>query len=343
MTQPPPSCLYSANAPFLEELYETWLADPLAVSDEWRAYFASLQDERSDARRDVRHSEVQDRMLAIAAASMGYRVHVYAPEAELPAGDVAAVVSRAAYDDNAALAAFASAVDVITLEFENVPVAAVRMLEARAKVRPGARALEIAQDRIAEKDFVTGLGGGAAPYRAVADLAGLEAAIAAIGRPGILKTRRMGYDGKGQVRIDAATSLGQAWAAIGGAPSIYEGLVGFEAEFSILLARGVDGCHVVYPAPSNVHKGGILASSTVPAGAPGVAIGDPASCPFRVAGYPALLPPVGTAPDAGPSIDPFDPPGRDSCDDPGSGCLSKIFDDPDPGTGCGFPGSPCPE
>ena len=85
------------------------------------------------------------------------------------------------------------------------------------------------------------------------------------------------------------------------------------------------------------------AFATVPAGAPGVAIGDPASCPFRVAGYPALLPPVGTAPDAGPSIDPFDPPGRDSCDDPGSGCLSKIFDDPDPGTGCGFPGSPCPE
>jgi 5-(carboxyamino)imidazole ribonucleotide synthase len=205
------------------------------------------------------------RMLAIAAASMGYRVHVYAPEAELPAGDVAAAVTQAAYSDLRALDAFAATVDVITLEFENVPVDTVRHLAARAIVRPSARALEIAQDRLAEKDFVTGLGGRAAPYRAVSCLADLEAAVRDLGPRGILKTRRLGYDGKGQVRIDAATALTSAWAAVGEAPSIYERVVDFDAEFSVLLARDDSGASVAYPVPENVHSAGILARSMIPA------------------------------------------------------------------------------
>lgn len=208
------------------------------------------------------------RMLAIAAANMGYRIHVYAPEKELPAGDVAAEVTRAAYTDFTALDRFAASVDVVTLEFENVDVAAVRHLADTVPVRPGARALEIAQDRLAEKDFVAGLGGRPAPYRAVSDLAELEAALAVLGTPALLKTRRMGYDGKGQVRIDDASQAASAWATLSGRPAVLEGFVRFDAEFSILLVRGPDGATVRYDAPRNLHQGGILARSTVPAGEP---------------------------------------------------------------------------
>ncbi len=205
------------------------------------------------------------RMLAMAAASMGYRVHIFAPEAELPAGDVSAAVTRAAYTDRAALEAFAAAVDVVTVEFENVDAESLDFLESRVPTRPGARALRIAQDRLAEKDFFTSLGGRAAPYRAVSSLAELEAAVREIGTPGILKTRRFGYDGKGQVRINADTALDAAWADIGENPSVYEGFVRFESEFSILLARAEDGSSAVYPAPRNTHESGILALSQAPA------------------------------------------------------------------------------
>ncbi len=204
------------------------------------------------------------RMLAMAAASMGYRVHIFAPEDRLPAGDVAAEVTRAPYTDRAALTRFAESVDVITLEFENIAADSLAFLETLKPVRPGARALEIAQDRISEKDFFTALGGRAAPYRAVSDLAGLEAAVREIGAPGILKTRRFGYDGKGQARINNKDTLPQAWADVGENPSVYEGFVTFVAEFSILLARTEDGTSVVYPAPRNEHDNGILARSTVP-------------------------------------------------------------------------------
>ncbi|BBE35896.1 5-(carboxyamino)imidazole ribonucleotide synthase [Sphingosinicella microcystinivorans] len=205
------------------------------------------------------------RMLAMAAASMGYRVHIFAPEAELPAGDVSAAVTRAAYTDRAALAAFAAAVDVVTVEFENVDAASLEFLGSRVPTRPGARALRVAQDRLAEKDFFTGLGGRVAPYLSVSSPAELEAAVREIGTPGILKTRRFGYDGKGQIRIDSDTSLDAAWTEIGENPSVYEGFVRFDAEFSILLARAEDGSSVVYPAPRNTHESGILALSEVPA------------------------------------------------------------------------------
>ncbi len=199
------------------------------------------------------------RMLALAAANMGYRVHVFAPEAELPAGDVATFVTRAAYGDTAALDAFAAVVDVVTYEFENVPVAAVEWLAARVPVRPDMRALDVAQDRLAEKTFIAYLGGVTAPYLAVASCDELVAALDAVGTPAILKTRRLGYDGKGQVRLAVRAAAAAAWAAFG------EGMGAFAGEFSVILARGHDGAMTVYDTPHNRHVGGILDRSDVPA------------------------------------------------------------------------------
>lgn len=217
------------------------------------------------------------RMLALAAASMGYRVHVLAPEAELPAGDVAAEVTRAEYTDLVALDRFAAAVDVVTFEFENVDTAAIRHLAARKPVHPGAASLEVAQDRLTEKRFVEGLGGKPAAYRAVDSLADLNAAIAEIGCPAVLKTRRFGYDGKGQARIHAPADAALAWAAIGGQSAILEAFVTFSHEFSVLLARGGDGEIVTWPVPHNHHVAGILDSSRVPAPPEIAALADEAT------------------------------------------------------------------
>jgi 5-(carboxyamino)imidazole ribonucleotide synthase len=206
------------------------------------------------------------RMLAIAAASMGYRVHSYAPDEEIPGGDVSAEVTRARYDDFAALDRFAASVDVVTYEFENIDVAAVEHVAARVPVRPGAAALRVSQDRVTEKEFVTELGGRPAPFRAVGGLTDLAIALADLGTPALLKTRRFGYDGKGQVRIEKAEDAEAAWTAIGEHPAVLEGLVRFDAEFSILLTRGTDGATVVYDAPRNEHASGVLARSSLPAG-----------------------------------------------------------------------------
>ena len=205
------------------------------------------------------------RMLALAAAAMGYRVHVLAPEAELPAGDVAAEVTRAAYDDLAALDRFAASVDVVTFEFENIDVAAIRHLASRRPMRPGAASLEVAQDRLAEKTFVTGLGGRPVAFRAVNSRADLDAAIAVLGCPAVLKTRRLGYDGKGQARITSAADADAAWAALGGQPAVLEAWVTYTHEFSVVLARGIDGEIAIWPVPHNVHIGGVLDTSRVPA------------------------------------------------------------------------------
>ncbi len=205
------------------------------------------------------------RMLALAAASMGYRVHIFAPEADLPAGDVAAVVTRADYMDFAALDAFAAAVDVATFEFENIDTAAIRHLATRVPVHPSADSLEMAQDRLTEKRFVEGLGGRPAAYRAIDSLADLEAAVAAIGVPAVLKTRRLGYDGKGQARIGSAEGAAAAWESLGRQPAVLEAFVRFSHEFSVVLARDRHGAVAVWPAPHNVHDGGILATSSVPA------------------------------------------------------------------------------
>lgn len=216
------------------------------------------------------------RMLAIAAANMGYRVHSYAPDDEIPGGDVSAEVTRAAYDDVAALDRFAASVDVVTYEFENIDVAAVERVAKIVPVRPGAAALRVSQDRVAEKAFVSGLGGHPAPFRAVDSLDGLRAALADLGTPALLKTRRFGYDGKGQARIDSAADAERAWALIGERPAVLEGFVRFDAEFSVLLARGLDGATTVYDTPRNEHANGVLSCSTVPAG-PVVAAQAPAA------------------------------------------------------------------
>jgi len=205
------------------------------------------------------------RMLALAAAPLGYRVHVFAPEAELVAADVSAAVMRADYQDRAALAAFAASVDVITYEFENVPSDAVAFLEGLRPVRPGHLALDVSQDRLREKRFVEALGGTTAPYWVVDSQGDLEAGLAASCTPAILKTRRLGYDGKGQVRIESASQAAAAFAELGGRDLILEGFVRFEAEFSIIVARCPNGAEQHFPACLNSHTGGILAESRVPA------------------------------------------------------------------------------
>jgi 5-(carboxyamino)imidazole ribonucleotide synthase len=204
------------------------------------------------------------RMIAMAAAQLGYRVHVFAPEPDSIAAEVAAAFTNAAYDDREAMARFAADCAVVTYEFENVPVAPVAML-APVPVLPHPRALETAQDRLAEKLFVSSLGGTPAPFAAVDSDADLAAAIARIGAPGILKTRRDGYDGKGQWRIAALDDADRL--DLPTVPLVYEGFVEFTAEFSVILCRGADGEVRFWDSAENVHVGGILALSTVPASA----------------------------------------------------------------------------
>jgi 5-(carboxyamino)imidazole ribonucleotide synthase len=204
------------------------------------------------------------RMLSVAAARLGYRCHIYEPGAA-PAADVARARTRASYEDAAALAAFAEAVDVVTYEFENVPAAALDAVEARAPLRPGRLALATAQDRLEEKTFLARLGLAVAPHAAVDGAADLDAALARIGTPAILKTRRLGYDGKGQARIDAEGDAAGALAALQGAPALLEGVVPFTAEVSVIVARGLTGEVVAYDPGENVHEGGILRRTTVPA------------------------------------------------------------------------------
>ena len=205
------------------------------------------------------------RMLAIAAAQLGYRSHIYAPEASGPATEVAAGWTHAPYEDADALAAFAAEVGVVTYEFENVPPAALDRLEALRPIRPGRRSLEVSRFRPSEKGLVRDLGGRTAPFRPVESLDELRAAFAEIGAPSILKTSSLGYDGKGQGRLGAEADLAAAWGAIGRASAVLEGFVRFDAEFSVILARGADGATAVWDTPVNVHKDGILDTSTVPA------------------------------------------------------------------------------
>jgi 5-(carboxyamino)imidazole ribonucleotide synthase len=204
------------------------------------------------------------RMLALAAAQLGYRCHIYAPEEAPPAAEVAAEHTRADYDDEAALARFGASVAVATYEFENIAAAPLDALAREAPLFPPRRALEIAQDRLAEKEFVAGLGGRPAPFAAVASRAELEEALVRVGTPAILKTRRFGYDGKGQARIMTPTEADAACASMRDAPSILEGFIRFDAEFSILLCRARSGQTVTWPAPRNVHTDGILDTSIVP-------------------------------------------------------------------------------
>lgn len=205
------------------------------------------------------------RMLAVAASRLGLRCHIYEPGANPPAADTAWRCTTASYDDVAALRAFAGSVDVVTFEFENVPAQALDLIESLVPIRPGRRALATSQDRVVEKTFLNGLGLATAPWAAVSSEADLHAALAKVGAPAILKTARLGYDGKGQVRITAPDQAAQAWAQMAGAPSVLEGFVTFSAEVSVIAARGADGAVAAYDPGENIHRDGILHSTTVPA------------------------------------------------------------------------------
>ena len=205
------------------------------------------------------------RMIALAAAPHGFSCHIYAPEEDSPAFQVAAAKTIAAYDDFKALEAFARAVDVVTYEFENVPGDTAAFLDALVPVAPGVAALKTAQDRIAEKSFIAALGIPVAPFAEISDLATLEQALARIGRPAVLKTRRFGYDGKGQVKIQAETDPATAFSSIGHQPAILEGFVRFEKEISVIAARNWAGQVAVFDVPENHHENHILRTSTVPA------------------------------------------------------------------------------
>lgn len=205
------------------------------------------------------------RMLAVAAARLGLKTHIFEPGANAPAGDVAYQVTTASYEDEAALTAFSQSVDVITYEFENIPTSALDLLEKLAPIHPGRQALATSQDRLTEKTFLQGLGLQTAPFADVANADDLDAAIVQIGMPAILKTRRLGYDGKGQARIMTPNDASKALDDMAGAPAILEGFIDFSHEVSVIGARGHDGAVACYDPGENVHDAGILRTTTVPA------------------------------------------------------------------------------
>ncbi|MBO6836617.1 MAG: 5-(carboxyamino)imidazole ribonucleotide synthase [Alphaproteobacteria bacterium] len=204
------------------------------------------------------------RMLAVAASRLGYRCHIFEPQADCPASHVAAHTA-AGYDDMAALDAFAAAVDVVTLEFENVPIAAVERLARQVPVRPGAAALAVAQDRAEEKAFLNKAGIETAPWAPVLSQADLENALAFTGRPAVLKTARLGYDGKGQSAIRPDTDIDGLFDRMGGVACVLEGFVDFDLEVSVLAARGLDGEIACFETVENIHRDHILHRTLVPA------------------------------------------------------------------------------
>lgn len=205
------------------------------------------------------------RMLSIAAARLGYKTCIFEPSGDPPASHVANYHFQASYEDEAALEQFASAVDVITYEFENIPTTALDLLDQMRLVRPGREALRVSQDRLTEKDFVGELGLATAPYGDVTSLDDLRAVFERIGPSAILKTRRLGYDGKGQVRLNDAAEILSAFEAMNNAPSILEGMVDFQREISVIGARGADGRVACFDPGENIHRDGILRTTTVPA------------------------------------------------------------------------------
>lgn len=204
------------------------------------------------------------RMLALAAARLGFKCHVYSDVAG-PAFDVCDRHTVAPYDDRAALTAFAGAVSVVTYEFENIPAATVEFLDRLVPVRPGAKALACAQDRISEKTLARQLGAETAPFAKVDNRADLTSALAEIGTPAVLKTRRMGYDGKGQAKILSPGDADAAWAAMRDQPSILEGFVTFDREVSVVAARSLDGAFRAFEVTENEHRNHILHRSVAPA------------------------------------------------------------------------------
>jgi 5-(carboxyamino)imidazole ribonucleotide synthase len=206
------------------------------------------------------------RMLAIAASQLGLETCIFAPEPSPVAGQVASRTTQAEYADSAALQVFASSVDVITYEFENIPAHLLDAAEIHSKVQPRPKALSISQDRLAEKTFISTLGLATAPYANVETEADLDAAVARIGTPSMLKTRSFGYDGKGQVRLTRPDAAREGWRSLGDSPCILEGFIDFRCEVSVIAARSRSGDIVCFDPGENVHRDGILRTTTVPSG-----------------------------------------------------------------------------
>ncbi|HAY90149.1 MAG TPA: 5-(carboxyamino)imidazole ribonucleotide synthase, partial [Rhodobacteraceae bacterium] len=216
------------------------------------------------------------RMLSVAASRLGFRTHIYEPGANPPAAQVADECTMASYEDTEALHAFAQSVDVITYEFENIPTDALDVLETIKPIYPNREALQVSQDRITEKDYLNDLGLTTAPYAQVDTLADLQAAAEKIGLPAILKTRRFGYDGKGQSRLKSTDDIETAHSDMAGAPSVLEGFVNFSREISVIAARGINGEIACYDPGENVHRDGILHTTTIPAEIPALMAMDAA-------------------------------------------------------------------
>lgn len=220
------------------------------------------------------------RMLALAGYPLGFTFRFFDPAPRPPAAPLAEHVS-AQWDNRNALARFADGLDLVTYEFENVPVEAVAFLAERVSVLPPPGALEVARDRLAEKEFLARLGVPTAPFAPVSTERELAEAATGIGFPAVLKTRRLGYDGKGQFVLQGAAGLAQAWEALGGRELILEGLVNFRRELSLLALRGRDGCAAFYPLTETVHQKGVLRLCRAPASGASPALREEAK---RVAG-----------------------------------------------------------
>ncbi len=205
------------------------------------------------------------RMLALAAARLGMKTHIYCPDPDSPAFDVTPRRTVAAYDDEMALSEFAASVDVITYEFENVPAKTAAFLETLKPLRPGATALAIAQDRLAEKAFLTINRVPVAGFAAITDLDRLEAELDELGTPAVLKTTRLGYDGKGQRIVHNMEDAALAWELLSPKPLVLEAFVPFEREISVVVARSLAGDVAAFDPAENVHRDHILKTSTVPA------------------------------------------------------------------------------
>ena len=223
------------------------------------------------------------RMSALAAARLGYRCHILTPEPDSPAAQVAAAVTLGDYEDAAALRRFAEAVDVITFEFENVSAAGLELLQSIKPVRPDPTVLRISQDRVTEKTFLRDAGVPTAPWRSVETLDGLHAAAAELGLPAVLKTTRLGYDGKGQAVLRDIAGLGAAWERLDPKPLILEGFIDYACEISVIVARGLDGSGSLFDAVENRHRDGILDVTLAPARVPPATAAAAARVAWRVA------------------------------------------------------------
>ena len=204
-------------------------------------------------------------MLSMAASRLGFKTHIFEPSENPPASNVSSKFTRAEYDDYDALKQFASSVDVVTYEFENVPTAALDIIETQSEIFPNREALKISQDRLIEKEFINKLGFKTASFCEVNSIEELIHAINQIGAPSILKTRRFGYDGKGQVKVQPSSKPEEIWKNLGEKALILEGFINFSSEFSVIGSRSKDGQISCFDPGENVHKDGILRTTTVPA------------------------------------------------------------------------------